>query len=79
VIVDAAFLKRAERDSFAALAAELGVGFKILATEAPPEELHRRLLTRRRDASEATVAILERQLTWFEPPGAEEHACVIRP
>ena len=79
VIVDAAFLKRAERDSFAALAAELGVGFKILATEAPPEELHRRLLTRRGDASEATVAILERQLTWFEPPGAEEHACVIRP
>lgn len=79
VIVDAAFLKRAERDSFAALAAELGVGFNILATEAPPEELHRRLLARSGDASEATVAILERQLEWFEPPAAEERRCLIRP
>ena len=78
VIVDAAFLKRTERDSFAALAAELGVGFKILATEAPPEELHRRLLARSGDASEATVAILERQLAWFEPPDEEEQAFVVR-
>ena len=79
VIVDAAFLKRAERDSFAALAAELGVGFGILATEAPAEELRRRLLVRSGDASEATVAVLERQLEWFEPPDADERRCLIRP
>ena len=79
VIVDAAFLKRAERDSFAALAAELGIAFAILATEAPPEELRRRLLARSGDASEATVAILDRQLEWFEPPAAEERRCLIRP
>jgi aminoglycoside phosphotransferase family enzyme/predicted kinase len=79
VIVDAAFLKRSERDSFAALAAELGVGFSILATEAPVEELRRRLLARSGDASEATVAILDRQLEWFEPPAVDEHRCLIRP
>ena len=77
VIVDAAFLKRAERDSFAALAAELGVGFKILATGAPPEELRRRLLARSGDASEATAAILDRQLEWFEPLDEAERACII--
>jgi len=79
VIVDAAFLKRAERDSFAALAAELGVGFNILATEAPPEELRRRLLARSSDASEATVVILERQFGWFEPLAEEERRCLIHP
>ena len=78
VIVDAAFLKHAERDSFAALAAELGVGFAILAMEAPPEELRRRLRARSDDASEATEAILERQLEWFEPPGPEEQGAVVR-
>lgn len=79
VIVDAAFLRRAERAEFAALAARLGVGFNILATEAPPEELRRRLRARSGDASEATVAVLDRQLEWFEPLVAEERACLIRP
>ena len=78
VIVDAAFLKRAERDSFAALAARLGVGFNILVTETPAEELRRRLLARSGDVSDATVAVLERQKAWFEPPGEEEQACVVR-
>jgi aminoglycoside phosphotransferase family enzyme/predicted kinase len=79
VIVDAAFLKRVERDNFAALARELGVGFGILATEAAPEELRRRLLARSGDASEATVAILERQFGWFEPLTAQECRRLIRP
>jgi len=79
VIVDAAFLKRAERDSFAALATELGVGFNIIAAEAPAEELRRRLRARSGDASEATVAVLERQLDWFEPLGEAERACAITP
>lgn len=72
VIVDAAFLKRAERESFSSLASGLGIGFRILATDAPPDELRRRLLARTGDASEATVAVLERQLAWFEPLSAAE-------
>ncbi len=70
VIVDAAFLRRHEREAFAALAAEAQVPFHILACEAPVEELRRRIAARRAaggDASEATLAVLEQQLGWLEP------------
>jgi hypothetical protein len=77
VIVDAAFLRREERASFRALAQELGVGFGILLTEAPSAELRRRLIARSGDASEATVAVLEKQLEWFEPLDEEERSCII--
>ena len=79
VIVDAAFLKRTERASFRALADELGVDFRILAAEAPAAELRRRLIARSGDASEATVAVLEKQLTWFEPLDEDERSCAITP
>ena len=79
VIVDAAFLRREERAAFRALAAGLGAGFGILATEAPAEELRRRLMARSSDASEATVAVLEKQLEWFEPLDEDEQACVVSP
>jgi aminoglycoside phosphotransferase family enzyme/predicted kinase len=79
VIVDAAFLRRAERAEFAALAAEFGVNFSILATAAPVEELRRRLRARSGDASEATAAVLDRQLEWFEPLVAEDRASLIHP
>jgi len=79
VIVDAAFLRREERATFRALADELGAGFGILATAAPAEELRHRVMARSGDASEATVAVLEKQLTWFEPLDDGERACVIRP
>ena len=72
VIVDAAFLKRAERDHFRDLAARLGTGFDILAPTAPPAELARRIEKRQNDASEATVAVLEQQLQWLEPLGPDE-------
>ena len=72
VLVDAAFLKRAERDDFRALAAQLGVPFAILACEAPIEELRRRLRARTGDASEATVAVLEQQGQWVQPLGEDE-------
>ncbi|MDO8787572.1 MAG: AAA family ATPase [Sulfuritalea sp.] len=78
VIVDAAFLRREERTAFRALAAELGAGFSILATTAPDAELRRRVMARSGDASEATVAVLEKQATWFEPLDDSERACVIR-
>lgn len=77
VIVDAAFLRREERAAFRALAEELGVGFGILATAAPAAELRRRLKARSGDASEATVAILDRQPSRFEPLDADEQACAI--
>jgi predicted kinase len=67
VVVDAAFLKRHERDSFRALAAERGADFAILACSAPLDEMRHRLETRQHDASEATVEVLERQLDWVEP------------
>ena len=72
VIVDAAFLRRAERDAFARLAGTLGVGFAILAPEASPETCAARLATRRRDASEATPAVLAGQVQWFEPVTPDE-------
>ena len=72
VIVDAAFLKRAERDQFRRLAARLGVPFAILAPTAPPAVLARRIAMRKNDASEATVAVLEQQLNWLEPLEADE-------
>jgi predicted kinase len=74
VIVDAAFLRRKERAAFSALVAELGIGFAILATEAPANELRRRIAARSGDASEATLDVLERQMNWFEPLDANERA-----
>ena len=72
VIVDAAFLRRAERAAFRALGDELGVSFGILFSEAPLTELRRRLQARSGDASEATVDVLERQIESFEPLDDEE-------
>ncbi|MBU0750569.1 MAG: AAA family ATPase [Gammaproteobacteria bacterium] len=76
VIVDAAFLKRGERDAFRALAARHGVVMEILAPQSPPAELVRRIAARHGtgDASEATVAVLERQRGYLEPLGADEPA-----
>ena len=81
VIVDAAFLQRAERDAFHTLANELGLPFQILAPQASPAQLRERILARQaqgRDASEATLAVLERQLRTLEPLGADEQAARIQ-
>lgn len=75
VVVDAAFLKRAERDAFAQLAAELGCPFHLLAREAPVAVLRERIerrLAKGRDASEATVQVLEQQLQVVEPLDDDE-------
>ena len=79
VIIDAAFLRRDERHAFQALAAAHGARFAILACTAPLDELRHRLQTRRGDASEATVAILEKQLDWVEALDDSEKALVIAP
>lgn len=77
VLVDAAFLRAAERADFAALAQGAGVPFHILACEAPVDVLRQRITERQAhgaDASEATVAVLEQQLGWLEPLSGDERA-----
>ena len=81
VIVDATFLHRTERDAFRALANTLDLPFQILAPQASPGQLRERILARQaqgRDASEATLAVLERQLRQLEPLGADEQAARIQ-
>jgi hypothetical protein len=76
-IVDAAFLKREERLQFRALAGELGVHHVLVSCEAPPDVLRARVAARAAlgaDPSEAGVEVLERQLGWREPLGAQEQA-----
>jgi aminoglycoside phosphotransferase family enzyme/predicted kinase len=69
-IVDAAFLQRAQRAQFRALAAELGVPFVIFHCRAAPALLRQRIQRRaaeRRDASEADLVVLEHQIAGEEP------------
>jgi hypothetical protein len=76
-LVDATFLRRADRDAFRALAGRLGVPFGIAQFTAPPEVLRSRVLRRAhesRDASEAGVEVLEHQLRTCEPLSEEERA-----
>lgn len=79
-LIDAAFLRRAERSAFAALAQDCSASFAILHCAAPIETLRERIQQRvqaGRDASEATLAVLERQFDYWEPFAPEERASVI--
>lgn len=80
MIVDAAFLRRSERDAFRALAARLGVPFAIVSCAGAVEALRERLAVRAArggDPSEAGAEVLERQLRFAEPLAPEELACVV--
>ncbi|MDI1246008.1 MAG: AAA family ATPase [Rhodoferax sp.] len=75
VVVDAAFLQRADRDRFSALAQQMGASFSILAPQASPAQLRQRILARRaagHDASEATLAVLAQQMQTIEPLAPDE-------
>lgn len=75
VVVDATFLKRAQREQFRRLAERLRVPFQILDFPADEATLRKRLLQRKRqggDASDATLAVLERQLRTQEPLSPDE-------
>ncbi|MBE0625203.1 MAG: AAA family ATPase, partial [Burkholderiales bacterium] len=77
LIVDAAFLQRAQRDPFAALARDTGADFLIAACAAPAGMLHARVAAREheaRDASEAGPAVLERQFARAEALAPDELA-----
>jgi predicted kinase len=82
VVVDASFLRAAQRERFRQLAIERHVPFLILSCQADAATLHARLETRARagrDPSEATHAVLGHQLATAEPLTAteQEQALVI--
>nr|WP_235839846.1 bifunctional aminoglycoside phosphotransferase/ATP-binding protein [Derxia lacustris] len=75
VIVDAAFLRRAERDAFRALAAGRALPFAILDCRADPALLGARLAARAaagNDPSEADAAVLARQQATQEALAPDE-------
>lgn len=81
VIVDAAFLRRYWRERFAELACGAGATFAIVACTASPATLRARVAAREgaaRDASEAGLAVLERQFATEEPLAADEAGQVLR-
>jgi predicted kinase len=80
VVVDATFLKRAQRDAFHHLATQLNVPYTILEFRASAETLRRRVAQRSaqaNDASEADLAVLHGQFAALEPLTAEEQAAAL--
>ena len=80
VVVDAAFLRRTERESFRLLAEAAGVPFAILDFRAPLDVLRARVAERNAradDASEAGLAVLERQIATREPLTPAEMAVAV--
>lgn len=80
VIVDATFLRRAQRDAFHGLALELGLPFAIVNVTADAAELRARIAARAargNDASEATLPVLDMQIASREPLTADEMPFVI--
>ena len=84
VLVDAAFLCRAERRPFAALAASLALPFSIIDCQAALPLLRQRVEQRARrqatgaaDVSEADLAVLERLIHADEPLDEAERALAI--
>jgi aminoglycoside phosphotransferase family enzyme/predicted kinase len=76
-IVDAAFLQRWQRDLLKDVAVDLNVPFTIADCSAPEPVLRERVMRRierGRDASEATIDVLEHQLAHADPLSSEELA-----
>lgn len=74
VLIDAAFLKREERDQFRDLAAGMQLPFAILHCECDPQVQRRRVTARQGDASEADLEVLELQLERQETLAEDELA-----
>ncbi|MGI9232151.1 MAG: AAA family ATPase [Woeseiaceae bacterium] len=74
VIIDAAFLRKDDRDALVALAHEQNVGYAFVSTDASVAELERRLQRRGSagsDVSEANIAVLRHQLQTSDPLDVE--------
>ena len=79
-LIDATFLRREERLDFRQIAAANAARFAILDCAAPADELRRRIRARAhkgRDASEADLDVLERQLLTAEPLDRAERRHVV--
>jgi predicted kinase len=77
VVADAANLRRREREAFVHAAAAAGARVRLLHCAAPMEVLRQRVAERGAvgaDASEATVDVLERQPSYWEPLAGPELA-----
>ncbi len=72
VIVDAAFLEKEARDPFCDLARQLEIPFAVASMQAEESALVERIRTRRRDASEADLAVLKAKEAAFEPLHVDE-------
>jgi aminoglycoside phosphotransferase family enzyme/predicted kinase len=75
VVVDATFLSRSWREAFRDIARDRSARFALVGCTAPLELLRARVESRSRegaDASEAGLAVLERQLAGVEPLGDDE-------
>jgi predicted kinase len=80
-IVDAAFLRRSERDAMRSLARQLGVRCVVVECTAPEPVLRERLAIRaahEADASDATGTVLDLQLQVREPLADDELAGAAR-
>jgi hypothetical protein len=80
-IVDGAFLKRVQRDTLRNVAEQLQVPFVILDVQTPEAVLRGRIIQREQegtDASEASLDVLNHQLSTQEPLGPDEDAHVLR-
>ncbi|MGH6947016.1 MAG: AAA family ATPase [Kiloniellales bacterium] len=64
VVLDAVHARKAERDAVDALARRLAVPHCAFWLEAPGPLLEQRVTTRRADASDATVAVVRRQMSY---------------
>jgi predicted kinase len=80
VVVDATFLKRAQRQAFMALARHQNAGFGILDCSVPLNLALERLEVRRAqedDVSEADAKVVMAQMAGLEPLDAEEQSWVL--
>jgi predicted kinase len=80
IVVDAANLRRGERERFLALAARWNARVTIVHCLAPLDVLRQRVGARTasgKDASEATVTLLERQPSYWEDFSAAERAVLL--
>jgi aminoglycoside phosphotransferase family enzyme/predicted kinase len=81
VILDATYLKRAERDAARKIASGGNWRCVVLSCQAAPEELRRRVAHRFQsgtDAAEADLRVLEQQFQWVEEIADNEAAVILR-
>jgi aminoglycoside phosphotransferase family enzyme/predicted kinase len=76
-IIDATFLKTAQREQYQKIAMDCGVPFFIIDFQASDVELCDRIRQRQNDASEATAAILMQQKKSAQPLSNQEQSHVI--